>query len=149
MSRPVPDQRAAYRLLEPVEMRWADMDVYGHMNNAVHYQLFDTVVGRFELREGLLELGRSPTIFLVVASSCDYFDEIHLTDRITAGLGVARLGGSSVTYRISLFRNDAEGAAATGTFTHVNVDRQTRRPVPLDPSARAALDALRPSSSWS
>ena len=39
-------------------MRWADMDVYGHMNNAVHYQLFDTVVGRFELREGLLGLGR-------------------------------------------------------------------------------------------
>lgn len=149
MSRPAPARRADYAQFQPVEMRWADMDIYGHMNNAVHYQIFDTVVGRFELREGLLALGTSQTVFLVVASSCDYFDELHLTDRITAGLGVARLGSSSVTYAISLFRNDSESAAATGSFTHVSVDRDTRRPVPLSPRARRAIEALRAPSSRS
>jgi len=131
--------RADYPLFEPVPMRWADTDIYGHMNNAVHYLLFDTAVQAFLMREGLLDLGRSETVFLVVSSGCTYFDEITFGDRIEAGLRISRLGRSSITYDISLFRDAAASAAATGQFTHVNVDRGTRRPVEIAEEARAVF----------
>ena len=35
------------RYLLPLETRWSDNDQYGHLNNAVYYQLFDTAVNRF------------------------------------------------------------------------------------------------------
>lgn len=142
MTRRRPGQRSAYALFEPVPMRWADTDIYGHMNNAVHYTLFDTAVQAFLIREGLLDLGGSATVFLVVNSGCDYFDEIRFGDRLEAGVRVSRLGTSSVTYEISLFRNTSESAAATGHFTHVHVDRRSRRPIALMAAARAALGKL-------
>ena len=140
--RPVPATRAAYTRFQPVHMRWADTDIYGHMNNAVHYTLFDTVVQAFLTANDLLDLGQSETVFLVVSSGCDYFDEITFGDALLAGLRIARLGTSSVRYDISLFRNDQDIAAATGHFTQVNVSRQTRRATALNPHARATLAKL-------
>jgi acyl-CoA thioester hydrolase len=55
---------------------------------------------------------------------------------------VARLGGSSVRYELALFADDAPLCAARGEFTHVYVDRATRRPVPLPAALREALQPL-------
>ena len=140
--RPTPNTRDHYRLFEPVQMRWADTDIYGHMNNAVHYLLFDTAVQAFLIRKGLLDLGQSETVYLVVNSGCSYFEEITFGDRISAGLRISRLGNSSITYDIGLFRNDDEPAAAQGHFTHVNVARADKNPVAITAQARAAFADL-------
>jgi len=58
------------------------------------------------------------------------------------GFRVTKLGRSSVHYEVALFRNDADIAAAKGHFVHVNVNRETRRPMPIDQSARDVLSAL-------
>ena len=142
MARPIAPLRAEFALFEPVQMRWADTDIYGHMNNAVHYTLFDTAVQAFLVREGLLALGQSESIFLVVATACDYFDEITFGDDLQAGLRITHLGNSSIRYRIGLFRNADASAAACGQFTHVNVARKDRRPMPITASARAAFEKL-------
>ena len=142
MVRPVAPMRAEFPLFEPVQMRWADTDIYGHMNNAVHYTLFDTAVQAFLVREGLLDLGGSESIFLVVSTACDYFDEITFGDELQAGLRIAHLGQSSIRYRIGLFRNRNETAAACGQFTHVNVARSDRRPRDISAEARARFEAL-------
>ena len=44
------------RYLLPLETRWSDNDQYGHLNNAVYYQLFDTAVNRFLLEHNLLDV---------------------------------------------------------------------------------------------
>lgn len=142
MTRPSPGRRADYPHFEPLQMHWADSDIYGHMNNAVHFRLFDTAVQSILISNGLLDLGGSETVFLVVASGCDYFDEIAFGDRIEAGVRVTRLGTTSVTYEISIFRNGNEQAAATGRFTHVNVSRRARCPVKLADAARTVFERL-------
>ena len=55
---------------------------------------------------------------------------------------VTRLGRTSVTYRIGLFRQGEDTPAATGRFVHVWVDRATQRPVDIPPRIRAALGPL-------
>lgn len=141
-NRPVPLPRSAYPHLKRMSTRWRDNDVYGHMNNVVYYEYFDTVVNGWLLEEGHLDFENGGVIGLVVSTACDYFASIAFPDEITAGLRVSRIGGSSVTYEIGLFRGDEGEAAAQGRFTHVYVEREGRRPTPLPEDLRASLETL-------
>jgi acyl-CoA thioester hydrolase len=142
-ARPTPEPRAAYRHVLPSTTRWADNDQYGHVNNVVYYQYFDTVVNRYLIEAGALDVSGGEAIGLVVETACRYFAPTSFPDTIHAGLRVAHLGTSSVRYEIGLFANDADRAAAQGHFVHVYVDRIARRPVPLPAVLRAALEPLR------
>lgn len=119
-----------------------DNDVYGHVNNVVHYSYFDTVVNTFLIQRGVLDIHSGAVIGLVVETGCKYFSPIAFPDVVVAGLGVTRLGTSSVRYEVGLFRNDEIEPAAQGHFIHVYVDRQTRRPVPLPAALRSVLQEL-------
>jgi acyl-CoA thioester hydrolase len=122
--------------------RWMDNDVYGHMNNVVHYSFFDTAVNGWLIESGLLKIHQSEQIGLVVETGCRYYSEIVFPDIVTAGIRAARLGSSSVRYEVGLFRNDEQQASAEGFFVHAYVDRQTRRPQPLNERLRHALQNL-------
>jgi acyl-CoA thioester hydrolase len=141
-ERPVPFPRSAYPAFRTIPTRWMDNDIYGHMNNVVHYSLFDTAVNGWLIEQGVLDIHGGGRIGLVVETGCRYFSELAFPDTVTAGLRVARLGTSSVRYEIGLFRNAEQGPAAEGFFVHVYVDRQTRRPVPLEPGLRQALETI-------
>lgn len=142
MGRSLPSARDAYRYFRDITTRWMDNDVYAHVNNVVYYSWFDTVVNGWLLENELLDLVQSPTIGLVVETRCSYFSSIAFPDLVRAGLRVAHLGTSSVTYEVGLFANDDQQAAAHGHFVHVYVDRSTRRPVPLPARLRQALETL-------
>ncbi len=134
--------RDDYRHFHAITTRWMDNDVYGHVNNVVYYSYFDTVVNAYLIGQGVLDPAASGTIGLIVESQCNYFAPLSFPEPVTAGLRVARLGNTSVRYEVGLFGGDACEAAAQGHFIHVYVDRQTRRPVPLPPGLRAALEPL-------
>jgi acyl-CoA thioester hydrolase len=138
-ERPAPSKRDAYKVFRTIPTRWLDNDVYGHMNNSVHYTLFDTTVNCWLIENGLLDIHGGDRIGLVVETGCRYFAEMGYPDTITSGLRVGKLGTSSVRYEIALFRNDDQRAAAEGFFIHVYVDRATRRPNPIGDRLRTAL----------
>lgn len=141
MREPAP-RRDAYRVFRPIPTRWSDNDVYGHVNNVRYYSFFDTVVNGWLVDNGLLDIADSPSISVVVETGCRYYASLAFPELIEAGLAVARLGTSSMTYRIGIFGETAETASAAGHFTHVHVDRQSRRPVPIPDTLRAALEPL-------
>jgi acyl-CoA thioester hydrolase len=141
-DRPRPSTRAAYRAFRTIATRWMDNDVYGHMNNVVHYSLFDTAVNGWLVDRDVLRIHDGDQIGLVVETGCRYFGELAFPDVVTAGLRVARIGSSSVRYEIGLFRNAEGEASAEGFFVHVYVDRQTRRPKPLAQALRSALETI-------
>ena len=141
-GRDAPARRSAFASFSRHETRWNDGDVYGHLNNAVHYTLFDSAVNAWLIRRGLLDPLAGERIGLVVETGCRYHAELRFPDAVTAGLRVARIGGSSVRYEIGLFREDGDRAAAEGFFVHVYVDARTRRPVPMEAPLRAALAEL-------
>jgi acyl-CoA thioester hydrolase len=142
MTRPTADRRSDYRHFQTIPTRWIDNDVYGHVNNVVYYQYFDTVVNQYLIEQGALDIEKSPVIGLVVETHCNYFASVTFPDVVHAGLRVARLGSTSVRYEIGLFRNDDQEAAAQGHFVHVYVDRATRRPATLPETLRQALTGL-------
>lgn len=124
--------------------RWADSDPYGHMNNVVHYSLFDSVVNAWLIEHGALDIQKSQVIGLVVETGCHYFAPLTYPEPVTAALRVTHVGRSSVVYEVALFGKASETAAAQGKFVHVYVDRESRRPVAELPAAlQRALDPLR------
>jgi acyl-CoA thioester hydrolase len=141
LDLPPPD-RTAYRAFETLDTRWQDEDVYGHVNNVSYYAFFDTAVNRRLIASGALD-PRSSAVFGVVAETrCRYLAPVGFPDRIEVGLRLERLGTTSVTYGLAVFRAGEAQAAAVGLFTHVYVDRDTRRPVPIPDAPRRAIEAL-------
>jgi acyl-CoA thioester hydrolase len=119
-----------------------DNDVYGHVNNVQYYSFFDTVINRWLITEGGLDIHDGEVIGLCAESHCSYHAPLTFPDVVRAGLRVGELGRSSVRYEIALFRGDDDEPAATGWFVHVFVDRAQRRPVEIPAALRAALERL-------
>ncbi len=140
-ARRGPQPRDAYAAFRPITTRWADNDVYGHVNNVVYYSFFDTAVNGLLIDAGVLDIHAGAVIGLVVETQCNYFAPIAFPQAVDAGVRVAQLGRSSVRYEIGLFAGDATECAAAGHFVHVYVDRETRRPVPLPEPLRAVLQS--------
>ena len=144
VSTPADDRalrRADFPVLREVPTRWADVDAYGHVNNAVHLAVFDTAVNAWLIEASGTDVRRLEALGLVVETSCRYFSELGFPAPITAGLRLEHRGRTSVVYRLALF-GEGEEPAAVGRFVHVYVDRATRRPVEPPAPVRAALDRL-------
>ncbi|WP_437664467.1 acyl-CoA thioesterase [Sorangium sp. So ce1182] len=137
-----PPTRDRFRHFIVVPTRWMDNDVYGHVNNVVYYAYFDTVINRFLIGEGGLDIAAGPVIGVAAESHCRYRRAVAFPADLDAGLSVGKLGRSSVRYEIGLFPRGEEEVAAEGWFVHVFVDRATRRPAPIPGGLRAALERL-------
>jgi acyl-CoA thioester hydrolase len=142
VSREAFRPRAAYRQFRTITTRWMDNDVYGHVNNVVHYSWFDTAVNAYLIEAGVLDIHGGQTIGLVVETGCRYARSIAYPETVEAGIRAAHVGSSSVRYEVGLFTGGHDEAAAEGFFIHVYVDRATRRPAPLPDAFRAALAAI-------
>ena len=141
-ERPAPRRRDAYRHFTTITTRWLDNDAYGHVNNTVYYACFDSAVNQWLVEAGLLDVANGDPIGLVVETGCRYFAPLRYPGVVEVGLAVERLGNSSVTYRLGVFGKGRDDPSAEGRFTHVTVDRNNRRPVPLPEAWRAILAAL-------
>lgn len=142
MGKPQARQRSDFKVFSPITTRWMDNDVYGHVNNVTYYSYFDTAVNGYLLEQGVLDIHGGAVIGLVVETSCQYFSSIAFPDAIEAGFKVAKLGNSSVSYEIGIFKKGESLSAAHGHFVHVYVDKETRRPVSLPLELKNVLAAL-------
>ena len=130
-----------FPVLWPVLTRWADNDMFGHLNNAVYYQLFDTAINAWINTTAGLDPLTAPSLGIVAESGCRYFSELHFPESLVVGLAVTRLGRSSVTYRLGVFRDteNVQPITALGHWVHVYVDRTSRKPVPIPDAIRSLL----------
>ena len=128
-------ERSAFKSYRNISTRWMDNDAYGHVNNVVYYQWFDTVVNAHLIENGALDIHHGETIGLVVETHCNFFSSLAFPQTVQAGIKVGRIGSSSVRYEVGIFAEDAALTAAHGHFIHVYVDKLTRRPVSQLPAA--------------
>jgi acyl-CoA thioester hydrolase len=125
----------------PVLTRWTDNDMFGHLNNAVYYELFDTAINAWINTNCGIDPLAVPWLGVVAESGCKYFAELKFPDPLVVGLAVERLGNSSVTYRLGIF-GEGQAVAAVGHWVHVYVERESRRAVPIPGEIRALLESI-------
>jgi acyl-CoA thioester hydrolase len=142
VSRREAPRRDAFKNWRTVTTRWADNDAYGHVNNTVYYEWFDSAVNAWMVEQDMLDIAAGDPIALVAETSCSYFSSLAFPDSVDIGLAVSQLGTSSIRYSIAIFGQGADSAAAAGEFVHVVVDRSSRRPAPIPSSWREKLEAI-------
>ena len=136
--------RGQYVHWEQQTTRWADIDVYGHMNNARYFEIIDTVVNNHLARALGTDIRVLPAVGVVAEVGCRYFAEVGYPEPVDVGLSAEKVGTSSVVYRVGLFQGDDPLAKAEGRFVHVYVDNtDPARPVVAMPEdVRAAVTPL-------
>ncbi|MFI9816040.1 acyl-CoA thioesterase [Saccharothrix variisporea] len=134
--------RAEYRHWQRIPTRWADNDVYGHVNNVVHYAFMDTVINTWLIEKAGLDIHHGAAIGLCVESHCNYKSSISFPEAVDAGLRVGHLGRSSVRYEVGFYPEDRDDVVAEGHFVHVFVDRGSRKPVEIPAHLRTAMEGL-------
>ena len=115
-----------YRLTDNI--RFADLDPNGHVNNAVYATYFET--GRVTLVKdrsfGLMPEGLA---WMLVRLDIHFRAELRWPGTIEMGLGVAKFGRTSVTFDQVVF---SEGrCVASAQSVTVLIDETTRKPAPL------------------
>ncbi len=138
-NRPEPNPKNFYPYMLTMTTRWNDQDIYGHMNNMVYGEMFDTVVNRLLIEHGVLDFQTSTHIGLVVASQYQFFEGANYPEELDVGVGIHHVGRTSVGYSFALFRPGKEIAAAQGSYTHVFVERNSHKPTPLWPELRQLM----------
>ncbi|MEN5084072.1 thioesterase family protein [Bosea sp. TWI1241] len=141
-GKPVRLGRGDFRVFRTISTRWADNDVFGHVNNVVYYNWFDTLITGWLIENRFLDIAASEIVGLVAGTRCDYFESVAFPETVEAAMAVERLGRSSVTYRIGIFREGGPVTVAQGLFTHVYVARGPQTPVPIPAPLREALARL-------
>ncbi|KAG8215949.1 thioesterase thiol ester dehydrase-isomerase [Butyriboletus roseoflavus] len=150
-------RRSDYPFFLSYRTRWSDNDQYAHVNNAVYYHLFDAIVNTYLIQH----CGLTPTqpdldgnqIGLVVSSFCEFFFPLSFPDALDLGLRVAQLGRSSVMYEVGVFKSlggdetsgtpgSVDAPAAVGGYTHVFVDKHSRKSVAMNARTKDGLEKL-------
>lgn len=123
-----------------------DNDMYAHLNNTVYTALFDAIANAYLVEHcgmnpfsvnnpsakdshgqpGNLNVG-TDQIGLIVSTHADFFGSVSFPDVLEVGLRVAKLGTSSVTWEVGVFRKGEEDVKMVGTNVHVFVLRDTMR----------------------
>lgn len=134
--------RDDYQKFYPLSTRWMDNDMFGHINNVVYYSFFDTAVTHFLIETGILRLKKNPIVFYVVHTSCNFITSLSYPEEIEAGIMLKKIGKTSITYGVSVFKKDAISAAAYGEFIHVLVDRNSNKSTLIPEDIRQKIKSL-------
>ena len=137
-----PTNRSDYNYFFRMGTRWNDNDIYGHLNNVIYYELFDTAVNKWLIENNLIDIKNGNNIGLIVQSGCNYFSSFEYPEDVDAGIRVTNIGNSSVRYEVGLFKLNDDLASADGFFIHVYVDRVNNKPTTLDYEFKKKLDTI-------
>ncbi|HEY9078977.1 thioesterase family protein [Magnetovibrio sp.] len=119
-----------------VAVRWNDYDMVNHVNNVQFYVYFEEAVVSLCDVFGLDWL-TDRAIPFVAESKCRFLAPIPFPSKVTAGIGVERLGTTSLTYGMALYVEGRRKPVAVGHFIHVFVDRDSETPTPIPAPIRA------------
>ena len=134
--------RSDYSYFHSITTRWSDNDIYGHVNNVVYYSYFDTVANQYLIEFADFKPISNPIIGVVVHSNCTYIKAIAYPNKIEVGLIVKKIGNSSVTYGIGIFKKGERTACSYGEFVHVFVDKKDNQPTSMPKKIREALQKI-------
>ncbi|MEO1078845.1 MAG: thioesterase family protein [Pseudomonadota bacterium] len=127
---------------ETIKVRFRDTDSQGHMFFANYLVFADEVAGNYMRSLGFdwSDPDSLPTYVFTANATCDYLHECVAGDDVEVEVAYTRVGNTSATMSFSLTRKVDDTRLATGGFTQVFVDRDTRRPTPVPANVRERVE---------
>lgn len=93
-----PLQEKTYTHRAEIQMRFNDIDIYGHANNAIYLQYFD--IGKLRYLEAAIgsDFIQKGFTAVIVHIECDFFSPTTLEENIVVDTSVVRMGDKSITF---------------------------------------------------
>ncbi len=120
-----------YSLVVPIEIRFKDIDMMGHVNNAVFITYFENARAGYWRVLGA-RAGRPESTYVLARAECDYRSPATLDDELGCHIKVTRFGRTSFAFQY-LLRDEKSGRIiAEGRSVQVMYDYGKGRPRLLD-----------------
>jgi len=149
-SRPSPGAapelptRDRYTFSIPMTVRWADMDVLGHVNNAKYFTYLESARTAFFDAVNLWKFREHPRQGIaVVHAECNFRQQVRYPAELEVDLRVTRIGEKSFTIEYGIFRKGTDEVVGDGSSIAVWMDFDASRALPLTPEMRRILEAYR------
>lgn len=137
MSRPRA-QRKDFQYFKPIEVRWGDMDALGHVNNAQYFVYSESAriayLAELFADDPSFMNGQGPILAQI---SCDYHAQVHYPAQLDVGIGITRLGRSSLVLACPIFHQGQDSAIAEVSATLVWFDYQAQASIAVPQRLRA------------
>ncbi|MFN3265707.1 MAG: acyl-CoA thioesterase [Deinococcales bacterium] len=117
------------------EIRFRDIDVLGHVNNAVYFSYLEQTRIAYLRHLGLRD--QKPSTILV-ANQIDYLRPVLLGDKLEIKMACTSIGNKSLVFIYEIYAN--HGLAAKAKSTHVWFDAEQNKTSPVPEQAIAALE---------
>lgn len=132
-----------YRFFHPVEVRWADVDSRGHVNNGRYFTYMEEGRAHYFQQLGIWD-GKDLDQWgsVVAETSCTFIEPLYFGQVVTVGVRTTRLGNKSMEMAYSL-RDQASGReVARGVSIQVAYNYDLAQSVRIPDRWRAAIDAF-------
>jgi YbgC/YbaW family acyl-CoA thioester hydrolase len=135
--------RSDFRLLDPLRVRWAEVDMQKIVFNGHYLMYADTAVGAYwralamPYHETMEALGGD---LYVRKATVEYLGSARYDEQIEVGVRMQRIGSSSMVFAFGIFRG--ERALVTGELIYVYADPKTQTSRPVPPMLRDWLQAF-------
>lgn len=128
-----------------IQLRWGDMDAFGHINNTLYFRYFESARVEWLREQTALNqsgLGLEGGSAVVVNAFCNFLKQLTYPGDIVVQTYVHTVGRSSFDCYYELSRTDQPGVVyAEGGATTVWIDADKGSSIPLPAVLRRALEA--------
>ncbi len=133
-------RRFLFPFAHPLRVRWAEADPQGIVFNGHYLTYFDVGVTEYWRAAGLRypeSFATAESDIFLVKATVEYHAPARFDDLVDVGVRCARLGRSSMTYALAIFRQG--DCLTSGELIYVNADPRTRTAQALPEVIRARL----------
>jgi len=127
--------------VEPVSVRWGDVDSMGHVNNAKYFTYCESArMGYFaavRMTEHKEDPRHGPAL---AAANLNFRRQVHWPAELDVRTRVSRIGRSSFDMQYEIVRRGTDEVVADGSGVIVWVDYAAGRSIPLPAELRAAIE---------
>ncbi|MBR0182318.1 MAG: acyl-CoA thioesterase [Bacteroidaceae bacterium] len=125
----------------PAQLRWSDVDQFGHVNNSVYFQLFDMCKTKYVLE--VVGQDTLKQVAIVVASiKADFLAPIYYPDEIVIQSKITHMGNKSFVIRQRAVNIRTKEVKCEGYTTMVTYDMTNNCSIPIPDDFRAKVEAF-------
>jgi acyl-CoA thioester hydrolase len=138
-----PDPLADFPVRVEIPVAWAEMDVFGHVNNAVFFRWFESARIEYLVRIGLADAGTGVVVGPILHSThCRFRRPVVFPDRVVAGARVVEVREDRFVMEYRVVSRAQGETVADGGATVVAYDYRAGAKAPLPASVREAIRGL-------
>lgn len=132
-ASPAPPERRDFRCLDPLRVRWAEVDLQRIVFNGHYLMYFDTAVSAYwrqmamPYQEAMHELAGD---LFVRKATLEYEASARYDEQLHIGMRLLRLGKSSMTLQACAFKGQRRLVHGEIVYVFADPATQTSRPIP-------------------